>query len=742
MEFRNGPGETPLRTRKGTGEALIERYGEPMGPVQQGRIHFVLKMFLLVLTVLMLRLAQLHLNPNLELTQEEAAHIGQVELHEPRGEIYDRNGLILATSRDVPSIWVDPRKVTDVEALATALHETLGMERQEALERVQQADGRGTPRKFVWVKRWIEDVPLEALQMLVDASGGALSMEQEPVRFYPNGDTASHVLGFVNRDGKASEGLERQFDKHLMSVPGKHLARKDGKRTLLASLTLEYTEPTGGEDIITTIDTSIQHRLEDALDKRMEETNASQAMGLIMDPKTGAILALATRPAFDPNHYSTTSEELRSNRALLDVFEPGSAFKIVTASAGLEQGLITPETRINCENGGFNPYGHYIKDFHKLGVEPFSKCFEESSNVALIKVAAMIGPERLDNWIQRFGYGEQTSRDFQYESRGIYHNRERWSKLSMGSLPMGQEIAVTMPQLARSFAVIANGGFLVEPHIVEQAVNRRGEVTYQFEPREHPRVISEKTAQTMCELSHRVVLFGTGSYANIPEYRSGGKTGTAQMARPRSEGGGYYPDRYTTVFAGFAPVADPRLVCVIVIKEPMIKLHYGGYVCGPVFADVVRDALIRMNVPEDPVVDENAPEKMRKPVVVAEEEIVEDADTTVSREELAKLAAMEDSLDQLIAPLDSLELPGIQQDGMVTARGLPDFTGMTKRQVKERLAQLGIPWDPTGAGWVTHQEPPAGTPLNQVRLCALTFSNQRATEAEDETQRITETRRR
>lgn len=735
-----GPPAQP-HSRKGAGEALIERYGAPMGPLQLQRIRIVLFVFFAVLGVLALRLSQLHLSPNLELTREEAAHIGQVELREPRGEIYDRNGILLATSRDVPSIWVDPRKVNDPAALATQLRDILQVDYAEALDRVQQSDDKGNRRKFVWIKRWIEDVPLETLDALVEGSHGALAMEQEPVRYYPNGDTASHVLGFVNRDGKASEGLERQFDKYLYSVPGKHLARKDGKRTLLASLTLEYTEPTGGADVVTTIDTSIQHRLEEALDKRMEETNASQAMGLLMDPKTGAILALATRPAFDPNQYSTSSEELRSNRALLDVFEPGSAFKIVTAAAGLEQGLITPETQINCENGGFNPYGHYVKDFHRLGIEPFSKCFEESSNVAMIKVGAMLGPERLDAWIRRFGFGEQTSRDFQYESRGIYQDREHWSKLSMGSLPMGQEIAVTMPQLARAFAVLANGGFLVEPHVVEQVVDRRGDVAYRFEPNVHPRVISDQTAHTMRELAHRVVLFGTGTYANIPEYRAGGKTGTAQIARPRREGGGYYPDRFTTVFAGFAPVADPRIVAIIVIKEPMIKLHYGGYVCGPVFAEVVRDALIRMNVPEDPVLDESVPKKMRKPIEVAEE-VEQDADTIVSREDLAKLAEMEDSLDQLIAPLDSLELPGAAQDGMATTRGLPDFTGLTKRQAKERLAQLGIPWDPSGAGWVTHQEPAPGTPLNQVRLCALTFSNHRADKAEDETKRITETRRR
>ena len=272
---------------------------------------------------------------------------------------------------------------------------------------------------------------------------------------------------------------------------------------------------------------------------------------------------------------------MRKNRALLDMFEPGSAFKIVTASAALEHGLIVPETLIDCEGGAFNPYGHRIRDFHKLGVEPFSKCFEESSNIAIIKVGAMLGKERLETWIRRFGFGDRTSPDFQFESPGMFRPLSEWSGLSMGALPMGQEIAVTIPQMARAFAVIANGGFLVEPYFVEQAATRDGRVTYRHEAPPPTRILSERTAATMRDLSYQVVRYGTGAPASIPEYRVGGKTGTAQMAR--KDGRGYDPDRYTTVFAGFAPVGNPRLVAIIVVQEPMIRLHYGGYVCGPVF---------------------------------------------------------------------------------------------------------------------------------------------------------------
>ena len=222
---------------------------------------------------------------------------------------------------------------------------------------------------------------------------------------------------------------------------------------------------------------------------------------------------MASRPAFNPNDYDKFPAELRKNRALVDVFEPGSAFKIVTAAAALEHGLVTPNTMINCEGGRFNPYGHSIGDFHKLGVEPFWKCFEESSNIAIIKVAAMLGEARMEEWIRRFGFGAPTSRDFPGESIGLFRSRDKWSKLSMGALPMGQEISVTTLQLARAFAVLANDGRVVEPYFVERAVARDGQVTYQHEPVPAERILSPRTVDTMRALCHQVVLHGTGQPA-------------------------------------------------------------------------------------------------------------------------------------------------------------------------------------------------------------------------------------
>lgn len=720
-------------------ESAADRYGGPVLEQQRRRGTVVLGLLLLGLGAVCVRLVQLHLNPDLELSEEERTHIGKVVLQHPRGEIFDRNGIVLATNRDVPSIWVDPRRVRNPDELAFTLSSELNLPLDQVFARLTATESNGSPMKFAWVKRWVTDLTDDRLDYLLQAGGGALSVKYESSRYYPQGETAAHLLGFVNKVGDASEGVELLFDKHLKSVPGEHLARKDGSRRLLESLTLDYKPPEGGDSIQLTLESTIQHSLEDALDRRIVECNASSGMGIVMDPHTGAILALACRPAFDPNLYGEFDPELRKNRALVDVFEPGSAFKIVTAAAALEHGIVTPDTMIDCENGGFNPYGHRIKDFHALGVEPFRVCFEQSSNVAVIKLAAQLGPERLDQWIRRFGFGSTTSRDFSLmtdggprslESSGIYRPRERWNRLSMGSLPMGQEIAVTLNQLAKSFSVIANGGYAVEPYYVERAVSRTGEITYQYPRGERQRVISEQTAATMRDLCKNVVDAGTGKKADIDEYTVAGKTGTAQMAR--KNGKGYDPDRFTTVFAGFAPADNPAVVCVIVIQEPMIRLHYGGYVCGPVFKEVVREALVRLNVPPDRIENMPKPGEDKEEPEAPKKRPVEDADTVVARLDTEEQELLEDSLENLLEPLDGLALvaPVFTMTSGEPLKRLPDFTGMNKRQAAEELRNLGIPWDVKGSGWVTSQYPPAGTPIYEVLMCSLQFSRKVSVPAE------------
>lgn len=671
-----------------------------------------------------LGLIRVHTSPDRRLVDEEGAHVGQIELRVPRGEIRDREGNLLAIDRQVSSLWVDPRKVKYAREAAQQLSQALGMYENELYDRITVNGSDATTRKFVWLKRCLTEPEVAAFNQLDKETAKGFALKSELVRYYPEGELAAHVIGFVNKAGVGSGGIEMTYDSHLRCVPGKKRSRVDAKRRVLDSLTLEHVEQRGGENLHLTIDKAIQRKLEQELDRGMIECKAPRAMGLVMDPKTGAILAMACRPAFDPNTYNTTEEILLKNRAVTDVFEPGSSFKIVTFAAALEKGLVTTETPMDCLGGRYTPFGHTITDFHKLGVAPISHCFAESSNIATIKLAIQLTESGLEEWVRKFGFGKPTGVDFPMESWGLVYPRSVWSRTTMGAIPIGQEIAVTMPQLARAFSVIANGGYLVEPHVVERAVDASGGISYLHEAPARMRVLNEATAKTMKELCHLVVVEGTGKPASIDEYRVGGKTGTAQIADLVN--GGFYDDKYTAIFAGFAPISDPRLCAVIVVQEPDIKLHYGGHVCGPLFKNVVRDALVRMNCPLDPVVipqkDDGSGEDLQRANLVEED----DSDTVTGRvamesgdsPDMPPPLPASDSTDML----DGFELAEPERAPDAQGPVIADLRGMTKRQVKAYLDLLGVRWEAEGAGWVVRQDPLPGQPLKDV--CWLEFSNQ------------------
>ncbi len=709
--------------------AREERGRKAAAPGSPLRLRVMRVLFILLFIRVGFHVYDVQLRPDDRFQREDAKHVGKVEIPVPRGSIYDRNSMLLAVDRPIPKLYASPASITDPAGLANTLSPILGMTPQELEARFTQRNAKGKLLLSTPVKDRLSNAEVAALLPLdlvddlqtasalllgakdteetgkrADRYGKGLRVEIEQARFYPQGPLAAHVVGFVKKDGAGGDGLELKYDSYLRSQPGTRKARKDSNSTLLMSQTIEYTRPTGGDNLYLTIDSALQELLERRLAEAVTENQAVRAYGILMDPKTGAILAMACYPSYDPNAFNEADADLRKNRAAEFAFEPGSAFKIVTAASALEEKLITPQTVINCEMGKFNPYGHLIKDVHKMGAVPFTECFAESSNIGMIKVGAMLGPQRMESWIRAFGFGERTCSDLRVETPGIFRPRKQWSRLSMGSLPMGQEIAVSMFQLVRAYAVIANGGYLVRPYIVDRAESREWALTYVHEEEPPRRVLSEETAKTMQQLCHLVVTHGTGSKANIPEYRVGGKTGTAQIARPE---GGFYPDRFTAVFCGFAPLADPQICAAIVVHEPR-KSIYGGQVAAPVFKHVVRDALISMNVPEDPVQE---PVKDGMPVVG-------DADTVMAKAQADDAPFIEElmPLDSLLfAPLDMAVAPGEPR--------LPDLVGMTKRQAREQLQNLGIEADLTGSGWVAAQFPPAGTPLSQITLCRLEFKN-------------------
>ena len=684
----------------------------PPDAMQRRRLGVLGLLFICLFGYIAYGLVRVHTRPDERLIKEDKLHEAVGVTLEPRGEIRDRNGKLLAIDRRVDSLWAIPGTFEDPYAAAAYFGPIFGVDQDLLVSRLSP----GNTNQFAYIRRWLSDEQFERYKKLDPKWKAGVALKKEWVRYYPEGSLASHVLGFVNVSGQGRAGIELAYDEALRSTPGTRRSRVDARRRLLDSLTLEYIEPQGADHVYLTIDKSIQRSLENRLDQALEECKAPSGMGIIVDPYTGAIRALACRPAFDPNEFRNVDPTDYKNRALVDVFEPGSVFKVVTFAAAIELGLITPDTLIDCENGYFNPYGHGLRDFHKLGVVPVRESFIESSNIATVKIAAMLGEERMEKWIRRFGFGRRACQDVRSESRGIFRPRSQWSKLSMGAIPIGQEIAVTLPQLARAFCILANGGMFVYPYLVEQVVDRDGSVTYQHETRPPERILSEATAATMREMAHGVCLSGTGTRASIAEYRTGGKTGTAQIARP--DGRGYYADKYTAVFAGFAPVGAPRLVGVIVVQEPAIRLHYGGYVCGPVFKDVIREALISMGCPQDPVTEEIAK-------AAAE---ADDADTVAVA--VAEHGTAADGGDmEILEPLEpndileGLALVGLGEIVSPDEPRLGDLAGLTKRQAKAYLDVLGLGWDPLGAGKVISQYPPAGTPLREVSSCRLVFSS-------------------
>lgn len=689
---------------------------DPSERVHRIRVCLVGVCFLVAYGTVAGRLVQLQTDPDARFSEEDLTHIGFTTLHRPRGDILDREGRVLATDRTVYSLAVNPKRVTDPLTLVNWITARIDADRDDVYERVTRRGSENQSLKFVWIKRRLDDFEAPKMGDIDEAPDrDALILQEETVRYYPEGPVAAHVLGFANLEGQGAEGVELAYDTRLRSEAGRKVYRVDSKRRVLDFLTLEYEPPAGGEDVTLTIDASLQHTLEVELDRAVEKTSARGAMGLLMDPNSGAVLALAARPAFDPNQYFDYQGGELKNRTFVDVFEPGSAFKIVAASAAIELGLVTPRDMIDCEGGSFNPYGHRIQDTHPRGLIPFSQAFAESSNIATIKLGALLGQERLETWIRRFGFGTKTGLDLPGESNGLFRPRREWSRLSMGSLPIGQEIAVTMMQLAQGYNVIANGGYRVEPYLVEKATGSEGEITYLHRGRRE-RVLSEETAEIMRALCHHVVTWesGTGWRAAIPEYRVGGKTGTAQIAR--SDGRGYYTDRYTAVFAGFGPIIDPRLTCVVVVQEPKMGTHHGGQASGPVFKAVMLDALTQLHVPPDPM----RPTEKGQLMVASASGLKQmiDADTVATRPSFDAVDPIE---TKAITNYATLQLThGGELEDLWGPR-LPDFSGMTKRQAKAEIVALGLQWDPQGVGRVVSQYPPAGAPLNDVAVCRLVF---------------------
>jgi len=500
-----------------------------------------------------------------------------VELEPLRGTIYDSNVKPQAVNIPVDSLYVSPDEIRDKETVIRQLLPILNCDYAYLKNRLYRK------KSFIWVARKLTPEQSQAIKKLNIKGLGFL---KESKRSYPNSYLASHVIGFAGLDNTGLEGIELGFDKYLKGDPGWALFLRDARQRKL-ELWEKMVLPKDGYELVLTIDEVIQYIAEIELDKAYRTHHAKGASIIVMDPHTGAILALANRPTYDLNEYANMNKDELRNRAICDLFEPGSVFKIVTAAAALEEKKVNEEDKFFCENGAYRVATHTLHDHQPHGWLTFRQVIEESSNIGTTKVAQILGPDIVYKYVKLFGFGSKLGIDLLGEIPGMIREPRLWSKISIAAIPIGQEVGVTALQLVSAISVIANGGQLMKPYVVQEVRDKAGETIKKFSPTMIRKVISLETTDRIKKILSGAVEEGTGKLAKLEGFTSAGKTGTAQKLEPN---GTYSHDKFVASFIGFAPVEDPVVAIVVTVDEPH-PYYFGGVVAAPVFKNVAGDAI-------------------------------------------------------------------------------------------------------------------------------------------------------
>jgi len=535
----------------------------------------------------LVRLCALQVVEATELSKRaERQHEKSVILEGERGTIFDRKGRILATNVEVPSVYAMPSLISDRGAAALELARVLRSDDKSIQKRLEGN------KNFVWIERKVSPAVARSVMDLGIDGVGTLNESQ---RFYPKRDLMGHLLGFAGVDNQGLEGIELAYNRQLQGEKGWAVVERDAFGHAIFQKGLDSFAPSRGKDLVLTIDEVIQHIAETELDAVMEETRADDGSVIVMDPKTGEILGLAVRPEFNPNRVESRRPELWRNRAVTDAYEPGSTFKIVTASAALEEHVAGPDDVFYCEEGRMAIAGGFIRDAEKEGYLTFREVIQKSSNIGMIKIAMRMDADRLYRYIRAFGFGEKTGIDVEGESPGLIKPPRDWSGRSLPSIAIGQEVAVTPLQLVTAVSAIANGGVLMRPRLVSEIRDENGRAIQTFLPEARRRPVSPETAaRMMTVLEGTVSKDGTGEKAAIPGYRIAGKTGTAQKIDPATR---QYSARDGVVsFVGIVPADDPRIVVLVVVDDPK-GVSWGGTVAAPVFRNVAEQVLRYLGVP-------------------------------------------------------------------------------------------------------------------------------------------------
>jgi cell division protein FtsI (penicillin-binding protein 3) len=674
-----------------------------MGTITTRRVHLLAKLAFAWAAIIVARLIQIQIVHHADyqrLAKQQQQQV--VELQAPRGMILDRSGQRLAMSLPAESVVVDPLRIPDIGVASEIFSKILNLDGDELLARMKSAvENRNG---FMWVKR---KITREEAQRLRDLKLDWIEFRMESGRYYPNKSLAAHVLGGVDFEGKGNGGVEQFFNSQLKGHAGEmHLSRDVQKRGYASTVA---HEPQPGQDLKLTIDSRVQFVAEREVKKLVEEHHAKSGSIVVLDPKTGDVMALANFPTYDPNDVPARDKmKARENLAVTAPFEPGSVYKVITLSAALETTRIRPETMVNCGNGIFKMPGRVVHDHGHYGALSMEDVLARSSNIGAINIGLQVGPFYMFDYMRRFGFGIKTGLPLPGESSGIVRPLKRWEKTSLCSVAMGHEVGVTALQLAQACSVIANGGFRVKPRL-----NMADPIA------EPVRVLKPESAITMRQMMEGVVIktYGTAhKYARIPGYTSAGKTGTAQIYDFRTH---QYTHYYNASFMGFAPVTNPAIVVVVTVNGTQGLTGYGGPTSAPAFREVAAAALRMMDVPKDlpetlssdegEQADENdvaiagLGSPLPPPLVPAEDALVSENLPATADQRNFLASGKEDSGRDLAGPR------------------VPNFQGKSMRDVIQESAALGLSVEFAGAGIARMQFPEPGRILPMGQSIRVQF---------------------
>src|SRR5215216_3682416 len=626
-----------------------------------------------------------------------------IETSPLRGELLDRQGRQLAQSVQTVSLFLDPDGL-DVETLdrnAKQLAQSLGLKQAELEKEFREAHAE--KRRFIWIARRLD---ADRAAKIVDMELPGIQTRLEPKRYYPNGPLAAHVLGYVGLDGQGLGGVEQSYNAKISGEPGRLFLEKDAKGKPYESYEIA-SKP--GQTVVLTIDQSIQYLAEQSLQAAVQRSRAKSGTVIVLDPRSGEILALANAPTFDPNKVADAKPETRSNWALQNIYEPGLTFKIVAFSAAIEKKLARVDDHIDCQMGAITVAGRVIHDHHPFGSLTIAEALAKSSNVAAIKLGMRVGDETMYDYIRRFGFGSKTGIELPGETVGIVRKVERWQPSSIGSIAIGQEVGVTPVQMVAAFGALANDGVRVSPHLVREVRSGDGTVVYRAEP-EQRRVISAETAIALRGMLEGVTLNGTAKKAQLDGYSAAGKTGTAQKIDPKTKT--YSSTKFVGSFVGFAPASNPQIAIIVVIDEPAGAYH-GGDVAAPIFREVAEQILPALGI--EPDIETKSVPQLIAQVNEDPERAAKVRDEQVQAEQERK------------ATLPTVDSNGGRGGEVVYAVAtrkamlMPDLRGRSVRDVARTCAQLGLQVEAHGEGKVFKQNPSAGAEVSTGQLIYVDF---------------------